>query len=49
LIPLEIYINAAGYCKFKIALAKGKKFFDKRETLQKKDLERENQRDTKHG
>ena len=48
LVPLEIYINAAGYCKLKLALAKGKKYFDKRETLQKKDLERESQRDIKH-
>jgi SsrA-binding protein len=48
LVPLEIYINAAGYCKLKLALAKGKKYFDKRETLQKKDLERESQRDQKY-
>jgi SsrA-binding protein len=48
LVPLEIYINEAGYCKLKLALAKGKKYFDKRETLQKKDLERESQRDSKY-
>ncbi len=47
LIPLEIYINDKGFCKVSLALAKGKKFFDKRDTLQKKDLEREKARDEK--
>ncbi|HOH59666.1 MAG TPA: SsrA-binding protein SmpB, partial [Candidatus Cloacimonadota bacterium] len=44
LIPLDIYINDKGKCKLTIALAKGKKVFDKRDTLQKKDLEREKER-----
>ncbi len=47
LIPVEIYINEMGYCKLKLALAKGKHSYDKRETLQKKDLERERDRDNK--
>jgi SsrA-binding protein len=47
LIPLEIYINDAGRCKLKLALAKGKRSFDKRDTLQKKDLEREREREAK--
>ncbi|PKN73580.1 MAG: SsrA-binding protein [Candidatus Cloacimonetes bacterium HGW-Cloacimonetes-3] len=47
LIPLEIYINDKGFCKVSLALAKGKKFFDKRDTLQKKDLEREKAREEK--
>lgn len=47
LIPLDIYINDKGKCKLTIALAKGKKVFDKRDTLQKKDLEREKERDAK--
>ncbi|MDD2228001.1 MAG: SsrA-binding protein SmpB [Candidatus Cloacimonetes bacterium] len=47
LIPLEIYINEKGLCKISLALAKGKKFFDKRDTLQKKDLEREKARENK--
>ncbi|PKN80685.1 MAG: SsrA-binding protein [Candidatus Cloacimonetes bacterium HGW-Cloacimonetes-1] len=45
LIPLDIYINAEGLCKLSIALCKGKKFYDKRETLHKKDLERERERE----
>ncbi len=47
LVPLELYINDDGKCKVSLALAKGKKFFDKRETLQKKDLEREKAREEK--
>ncbi|MFO7659868.1 MAG: SsrA-binding protein SmpB [Candidatus Cloacimonadaceae bacterium] len=47
LIPMEIYINETGKCKLKLALAKGKHHYDKRETLQKKDLEREKERDGK--
>ncbi|MBP7310319.1 MAG: SsrA-binding protein SmpB [Candidatus Cloacimonetes bacterium] len=47
LIPLEIFINDQGKCKVSIALAKGKKFFDKRESLQQKDLERERAREAK--
>jgi len=44
LVPLEIYINDSGLCKLSLALAKGKKTFDKRDSLQKKDLERDQQR-----
>jgi SsrA-binding protein len=47
LVPMEMYINEAGFCKVKLALAKGKHSYDKRETLQKKDLEREKERDSK--
>ncbi len=45
LIPLELSINDKGLCKVIIGLAKGKKNYDKRDTLHKKDLEREKQRD----
>lgn len=44
LIPVEIYINEQGRCKVSLALAKGKKMYDKRESLQAKDLQRESQR-----
>ncbi len=44
LIPKEIYINEAGICKVMLTLAKGKKRFDKRDDIQKRDLERENAR-----
>lgn len=47
IIPLEVFINEAGLCKVIIALAKGKHSFDKRESLQRKDLQREKERERK--
>ena len=44
LVPLDIYINDAGLCKLTLALAKGKKLHDKRDTIQKRDLERNRER-----
>jgi SsrA-binding protein len=44
LIPLEIYINEQGRCKVTLAVAKGKKTYDKRDVLQKKDMQREKER-----
>jgi len=48
LVPLEIYINEMGLCKLKLALPKVKNFFDKKDQLQQKDLERERDRDRKY-
>jgi SsrA-binding protein len=39
--PLKIFVSATGYCKMEIGLGKGKKMFDKREDLKKRDVERE--------
>ena len=44
LIPLELYFNARGIAKLKIALAQGKKLHDKRETAKKRDWNREKAR-----
>lgn len=41
LIPLKVYFNERGLAKVEIALAKGKKVYDRREDIKKKDLERE--------
>jgi SsrA-binding protein len=40
-IPVRLFISQSGYAKLEIALAKGKKEFDKREAIKKKDTERE--------
>jgi len=40
LIPLNVYINEAGYCKVEIGLCRGKKNYDKRETIAKKEANR---------
>ncbi|MDP5157698.1 MAG: SsrA-binding protein SmpB [Flaviramulus sp.] len=40
IIPLRLFINENGYAKMEIALAKGKKLFDKRETIKDRDNKR---------
>lgn len=41
IIPIQLFFNERGYAKLEIALARGKKTFDKREDLKKKDQQRE--------
>jgi SsrA-binding protein len=41
LIPLKLYFNERGRAKLQLAVAKGKKLHDKRETLKKRDWGRE--------
>jgi SsrA-binding protein len=41
IVPLRIFINERGYAKIEIALAQGKKDFDKRETIKERDTKRE--------
>lgn len=41
IIPVKLFINERGYAKLEIALARGKKFHDKREDLKLKDARRE--------
>ena len=41
IIALRIFLSDNGYAKLEIALAKGKKEYDKREDLKKKDSKRE--------
>jgi len=47
LVPKKIYINEKGKCKVILALAKGKKLFDKRDTIQAKDMKRDMERRAK--
>ena len=44
IIPVRMYITERGFAKLEIGLAKGKKLFDKREDLKKKDAKREMER-----
>ena len=46
LVPLEVYFKE-GRAKLEIGLAKGKKLYDKREDIAKKDLKRETEREFK--
>lgn len=43
IVPLSMYFNHKNIAKIQIALAKGKKLHDKRDTLKKKQAERETQ------
>jgi len=40
IVPLKLYINDKGFAKMLIALARGKKLFDKRETIKDRDNKR---------
>lgn len=40
LVPLSIYINEKGLAKVELAVARGKKLYDKRESTAKRDAER---------
>jgi len=44
LVPLSIYFNGNGRAKVELALARGKKVHDKRETIKERDWKREQQR-----
>lgn len=43
-IPVRLFFNDKGFAKLEIALAKGKKLYDKREDLKKRDMTREMER-----
>ena len=47
IIPLKLFINDSGLAKMKIALAKGKKLYDKRQSLKEKELKRDIERTRK--
>lgn len=40
IIPLAIYINENGFAKVELGLGKGKKLYDKRETIKSRDADR---------
>ena len=48
IVPVRLFINDRGLAKLEIALARGKKMYDKRETLKQKDSHREMERMRKY-
>lgn len=44
LVPLELYFNADGRVKLLLGLGRGKKLYDKREDMAKRDMQREIER-----
>lgn len=45
IVPLRLFINDRGLAKMEIALARGKKLYDKREDIKARDVSREMARD----
>lgn len=41
LIPLNMFINKEGLCKVTICIAKGKKLYDKKQSIKEKDIKRD--------
>jgi SsrA-binding protein len=41
IVPIEVFISPKGFAKVEIAIARGKKYHDKRESLKDKDVQRE--------
>jgi len=40
LVPLKVYLNSKGLAKMELAVAKGKKLYDKRDAIAKRDADR---------
>lgn len=45
IVPVLLFVDERGFAKLKIALARGKKFYDKRQTIKDKDTKRDLQRE----
>jgi SsrA-binding protein len=41
IVPLQMFLSESGFAKLDIALAKGKKLYDKRESMKDKDVKRD--------
>lgn len=41
IVPLKIYFNERGFAKIQIGLGKGKKLYDKRDTIKQRESDRE--------
>lgn len=47
IVPLNLYINEKGMAKMEVAIARGKKLYDKRDDIAKRDSERRIQQEMK--
>ena len=48
LVPLRIYLNEKGLVKLELGVGRGKKLYDKRQTIAKKDAERRMQKEMRN-
>jgi SsrA-binding protein len=46
MVPTRLYVNERGFCKIEVGLARGKKSFDKRDTIKERDIAREQRYDS---
>jgi len=44
IVPIRLFINEKGKAKLEISTAKGKKMYDKKQTIKQRDLERDSKR-----
>jgi SsrA-binding protein len=44
IVPYRLFINERGFVKLEIALARGKKLYDKRQTIKERDIDRDMKR-----
>lgn len=45
IVPIRLFTNERGFAKVEIALAKGKKLYDKRDSIKEREVERDMQRE----
>lgn len=45
IVPLRLFVNSKGFAKLEIAVAKGKKLYDKRASIKERDVRREMERE----
>lgn len=45
IVPLSMFINEKGYCKVRIGVCRGKKNYDKRESVKERDMDRQTKRE----
>ncbi|GAB4005573.1 SsrA-binding protein SmpB [Spirosoma sp. KCTC 42546] len=45
IVPIRLFTNERGFAKVEIALAKGKKLYDKRDSIKEREVERDLQRE----
>lgn len=48
LVPLQLYLNGRGLVKIEVAVARGKKLYDKRDDMAKKDANRRMEKEMKN-
>ena len=48
IVPLNLFINKQGFCKVTIFIAKGKKNFDKKDSIRERDIKRDTDRELRN-